>query len=88
MWKRNNGLSIEAPLSERCGNSCDTPTVTAPHLDSTDPATLAIHTDGNAGLVEDFDPLVTGELSGFNGSSQRSRGFHFTSNIYLYSNVV
>jgi putative transposase len=29
-----------------------------------------------------------GSQSGFNGSSQRSRGFHFTSNIYLYSNVV
>ncbi len=35
MWKRNYGSSIEAPLSERCGNCRDDPTVTAPHLDST-----------------------------------------------------
>ena len=35
MWRRSQGSSIETPLSERCGNSRDAPTATAPHLDST-----------------------------------------------------
>jgi hypothetical protein len=35
MWKRSHGSSIAAPPNERGGNSCDGPTATAPHLDST-----------------------------------------------------
>jgi hypothetical protein len=35
MWKRSYGSSIATPPDERGGNSCDGPTATAPHLDST-----------------------------------------------------
>src|ERR1700724_717173 len=35
MWKRSHGSSIATPPDERGGNSCDGPTATAPHLDST-----------------------------------------------------
>jgi len=35
MWKRSHGPSIAAPPDERGGISCDDPTATAPHLDST-----------------------------------------------------
>jgi hypothetical protein len=35
MWKRSYGSSIATPPDERGGNSCDVPTATAPHLDST-----------------------------------------------------
>src|ERR1700733_7126948 len=62
MWKRNYGISIEAPLSERCGNSCDTPKVTAPHLDSTDPSSLAVHADLDSGRLQRVDPLPAGKL--------------------------
>src|SRR6266403_3565619 len=34
-WKRSHGASIAAPPDERGGNSCDSPTTTAPVVDST-----------------------------------------------------
>jgi hypothetical protein len=35
MWKRNYGEVTWAPPDERGGNRSTTPTITAPHLDST-----------------------------------------------------
>jgi hypothetical protein len=35
VWKRGHGASIRTPPDERGGDSCDEPTTTALHLDST-----------------------------------------------------
>src|ERR1700738_1505931 len=40
MWKRSHGGTIEAPPDERGGNRYVLPNATAPHLDSTNRATL------------------------------------------------
>ena len=36
MWKRSDGLAIEAPPNERGGNRQAVPSTTAPHLYSTE----------------------------------------------------
>src|SRR6266404_1009531 len=42
MWKRSHGGTIEAPPDERGGNRYVLPNATAPHLDSTNRATLTV----------------------------------------------
>jgi hypothetical protein len=42
MWKRSHGGTIEAPPNERGGNRYVLPNATAPHLDSTKSAVLAV----------------------------------------------
>src|SRR5208282_2695172 len=43
MWKRSQGGTIEAPPNERGGNRYVLPNATAPHLDSTNRADVAVH---------------------------------------------
>jgi hypothetical protein len=42
MWKRSHGYTAKAPPDERGGNRYVQPKATAPHLDSTKSAVLAV----------------------------------------------
>jgi len=43
MWKRSYGKGTWAPPNERGGNRQPEPTITAPHLDSTDSGSCVEH---------------------------------------------
>src|SRR5271154_1191682 len=60
VWKRNYGRATKAPPDERGGNRHAQPTVTAPHLDSTDTSRPECANSGRRMTQRRLDPRPTG----------------------------
>jgi hypothetical protein len=62
MWKRSHGGTSEAPPDERGGNRYALPTVSAPHLDSTDIVAKRFFASRRATLIQKIDPPRSSRL--------------------------